>query len=225
MLRRRALLVAAAAGAAFARPRAAAALGHGLGFDADAGLARDLIGRAIAVSALRDITQFAPMAWMDADGGDPKSVRFVEVPFPAMPAALAEHRVDAAFITEPFASRAKAHGRVLAAPFDAVAPQFQISVYVCTTAWAAAHPELARRFAAPIYRTGTYANVNHARTGELLMRIAKTDAEQLKVTPRASYAERADPATIEPVIDVARKYGAIANPIAPTALFVPEVLR
>lgn len=313
MDRRRALLVAAAAGAALARPRAAVALdtvrvatgpvdaaleaayAHGLGFDTEAGLAcevqllqsgaanvaavmggavdvglsnvltviaahdravplgivacaavyssknptslllvpddspvrtaRDLNGRTIAVSALRDITQFAPMAWMDANGGDSKSVRFVEVPFPAMPATLAEHRVDAAFITEPFASRAKAHGRVLAAAFDAVAPQFQISVYVCTNAWAAAHPELARRFAALIYRTGTYANVNRTRTRELLMQIAKIDADQLKVTPRASYAERADPATIGPVIDVARKYGAIANPVAPAALFVPEVLR
>lgn len=187
--------------------------------------ARDLNGKTVSVSALRDITQFAPMAWMDANGGDPKSVHFVEIPFPAMPAALAEHRVDAAFITEPFASRAKEHARVLAPAFDAIAPQFQISVYVASLAWTAAHPDLARRFAALIYRTAAYANVNRTRTGEILMQIAKIDADQLKVTPRATYAERADPASIKPVIDIALRYGAIAATVAPAALFAPEVLR
>ncbi|HXQ23567.1 MAG TPA: ABC transporter substrate-binding protein [Candidatus Acidoferrales bacterium] len=187
--------------------------------------ARDLNGRYVAVSALRDITQFAPMAWMDANGGDAKSVHFVEIPFPAMPVALAEHRVDAAFITEPFATRAKDHARVLAPAFDAIAPQFQISVYAASFSWTAAHPELARRFAALIYRTGAYANVNRTRTGEFLMQIAKIDADQLKITPRATYAEHADPAAIKPVIDVALKYGAIAAPVAPASLFSPEVLR
>ncbi len=187
--------------------------------------ARDLNGKTVAVSALRDITQFAPMAWMDANGGDPKSVHFVEIPFQAMPATLAEHRVDAAFITEPFATRAKEHARVLAAAFDAVAPQFQISVYVASLAWTAAHPDLARRFAALIYRTAAYPTVNRARTGEILMQIAKIDADQRTGTPRATYAERADLASIKPVIDIAFRYGAIATwPVAP-ALFAPEVLR
>ncbi len=57
------------------------------------------------------------------------------------------------------------------------------------------------------------------------MQIAKIDADQLKGTPRATYAERADLASIKPVIDIAFRYGAIAAPVAPAALFAPEVLR
>jgi NitT/TauT family transport system substrate-binding protein len=187
--------------------------------------ARELNGKTIAVAALRDVSQFAPMAWMDANGGDSKSVKFVEMPFSAMPVALADHRFDAAFLTEPFASRAKDHARVLAPVFDAIAPQFLTSAYVSTTTWSAAHPELARRFAALIYRTGAYANVNRTRTGEILMQIAKIDADQLRVTPRATFAERLDPAAIKPMIDVAARYGAIAAPVAPLSLVVPEVMR
>lgn len=187
--------------------------------------ARDFAGRTIAVASLGDLAQFGPMAWLDANGGDSTAVHFVEMPFAVMPVALAEHRVDAAVVTEPFATRARESARVIAPAYDAIGARFLISVYFATPAWPAAHPEVARRFAALIYRTAAYANANHARTGELLMRLARLTPGQLAVTPRAIFAEGPDPALIAPLIDVAVKYRALANAVAPASLFAPEVLR
>jgi NitT/TauT family transport system substrate-binding protein len=187
--------------------------------------ARDLNGHTIAIPTLMDLSQFGPMAWMDKNGGDSKTVRFVEIPFPAIPAALAAHRIDAAVVTEPFASIARASSRSLVSAFDAIGQQFLISGYFSTPAWATAHPEIARKFAAMIYRTAAFANANPARTGDLLMKITRMEPEQLRVSPRAIFAERPDPAMIQPLIDVAVKYGALGSAPAPASLFAPEALR
>ena len=41
-------------------------------------------------------------AWIQATGGDPDKVTFLEVPFPQMEDALRQQRVDAAFMVAPF---------------------------------------------------------------------------------------------------------------------------
>jgi hypothetical protein len=46
------------------------------------------------------------------NGGDSSTVNFVEIPFPAMPAALETGRIDAASVAEPFIGVAKKNGRI-----------------------------------------------------------------------------------------------------------------
>ena len=45
--------------------------------------AKDFNGKSVAVSGLKNIAQITASAWIDANGGDSKTVKFVEVPFPA----------------------------------------------------------------------------------------------------------------------------------------------
>ena len=51
--------------------------------------AKDLTGKTIAVTGLKTISQFAPMAWIDQHGGTSASVQWIEVPPPSLAAALA----------------------------------------------------------------------------------------------------------------------------------------
>ena len=44
------------------------------------------------------------MAWVDKNGGSATKVKFVEIPFPNMEAALVAGKVDAISIQEPFAA-------------------------------------------------------------------------------------------------------------------------
>ena len=50
---------------------------------------KDLNGKTIAVIALNGITHIAARAWIDQNGGDSATAKFIEVPPPAMPAASA----------------------------------------------------------------------------------------------------------------------------------------
>jgi NitT/TauT family transport system substrate-binding protein len=63
--------------------------------------ASDLVGKIVAVNALKSITSIAVDAWLDANGVKPDSVKFLELPFAETSVALTSGRIDAAFISEP----------------------------------------------------------------------------------------------------------------------------
>src|SRR5579875_3703679 len=73
---------------------------------------RDMNGKTLGSSSLRDINSAATLAWIDKTGGDSKTVRVVEVPASAGAAFLEEHRVDAVTLNEPAVSQALATGKV-----------------------------------------------------------------------------------------------------------------
>ena len=57
--------------------------------------AKDLNGKTIAVSTLHSLADLGVRVWIDQNGGDSTTVKFIEVPFPAIPAAVDAGRVDA----------------------------------------------------------------------------------------------------------------------------------
>jgi NitT/TauT family transport system substrate-binding protein len=71
------------------------------------GSVKDLAGKTIAVNALDGLPQFLTDSVLAANGISPSQVHFVAVPFPAMGKALLAHRVDAAFMIEPFVTQAE----------------------------------------------------------------------------------------------------------------------
>ncbi len=56
---------------------------------------RDFNGKTVSVSAVKDSTWIGARMFIDASGGDSSSVRFVELPFSAVSAAVAAGRIDA----------------------------------------------------------------------------------------------------------------------------------
>jgi NitT/TauT family transport system substrate-binding protein len=183
--------------------------------------ARDLAGKTIGVDALKNITQIAVANWLDKNGGDSKGVHFIEMPFADMPGALATKRIDAAYIAEPAATRARTDSRVLAACYDAIAPTFLLGAWVARNDWIAAHPDIVKRFATVVQKCAAYSNANHEATLPILERITKIDPSVAAQMPRTAYAERLDPALIKPVIDVGVKYGIIDVGLRPEELIAP----
>ena len=64
--------------------------------------AKDLNGKKVAVNTRNGIVHVGVMEWIERGGGDPKTVQYVELPFPQMPPAITQGSVDAAAPTEPF---------------------------------------------------------------------------------------------------------------------------
>ena len=61
-------------------------------------------------------------------GGDPAKVKFVELPFPDMPAALQAGQVDAIFVVEPFLTAALGAGRRKVASATTSTPRPNLTV-------------------------------------------------------------------------------------------------
>jgi NitT/TauT family transport system substrate-binding protein len=121
--------------------------------------AADLPGRSVAVNTLQNIVDTTVRASVREAGGDPSSLRFVEMPFPDMPAALRGGRVDAAFMVEPFQSAARAQGaRSVASSYVDAAPDLTVAVYFTSTSLTSQNADLVRRFGEAMRESLAYAN-------------------------------------------------------------------
>jgi NitT/TauT family transport system substrate-binding protein len=119
---------------------------------------------------------------------------------------MAEGRIDAAFLIEPYATSFRATTRKLGWPYEAIGRHFLGAGYFSTQAWAAANPDLVQRFAAAIAEAGDWANKNEKLSAPILEKYAHVDADTLAVMHRAFYATTLSAADVQPTIDFAAKF-------------------
>jgi NitT/TauT family transport system substrate-binding protein len=164
--------------------------------------AHDLIGKTIAISALKDSTYLAASLYLAKNGIDPSSVHLIELPFSEMGPALQRGTVQAAVISEPSTTRAVIAGeaRVFTKIFDSIASSFLISGWFTTSDWYKKNTALAKRYAATIYDTARWANAHHDLSGAILQKYAHLDAETTRRMPRCTYTTSLDPQQIDPLL-------------------------
>jgi NitT/TauT family transport system substrate-binding protein len=116
--------------------------------------AKDLEGKTVAVNTLNNIVHLMVMAWIDKHGASSSKVKFVEVPFPQMEAALAGGKIDAISVHEPFATAAleKGQTRTLAQPWGDVLPKFLIASWFASEKWIVKNREMGQAFVRAINR-------------------------------------------------------------------------
>ena len=166
-----------------------------------------LNGKTVAVNVLKGSAQISMQAWTDKHGGDSTTIKWAEVPFAAMQAALEQGRVDCASIPQPFATTALATCRSLGLPNDGIAPRYLLGIYVALGSWIAAHRDAARRINSALLATSRWYNVDPAVTVNALAAITKQDPAQIAKSPRLYMGEAITPQLLQPVIDVGAKYG------------------
>jgi len=175
--------------------------------------ASDLNGKTLASAGLNDLAQLGVMVWVDKNGGDIKSLKWVEIPNSAQAAAVIEHRVAACTMNEPAVTAAVATGKmhVFAAGFSAIAEHFPIGHYIAHADFYNANTELVRRWMRITYETAAYTNAHKAETAEMMADITKIQLPILQKMPRVNDATSTDPALLQPLIDVAAKFGYITR--------------
>ena len=148
-----------------------------------------LRGKTIAVNALKGLAVLLTSNVLNSYGVDPASVHFVVVPFPAMGAALAARRVDAAFMTEPFLSAAQDQAGVVPL-FDidqGAAQNFPIAGYVMTQAWAARNPATRGAFAAALARGQQVAATSRSAVEQVMIRALKVSKQAAATMALGTY--------------------------------------
>lgn len=174
--------------------------------------AKDLSGKTIAVGGLNIITHIAARAWIDANGGDSSTVHFIEVPLPAMPAALQAGRVDAATFNpgiDPTMGKPGDPFRILAYTFNAYSAYFAAGVWFTSKSWLAAHPAEAAKFVGIMHDGARWAGAHAHESAQILASNLKEDPQAVESAARVDYGETVTPAMIQPVIDLCAKYDVI----------------
>jgi NitT/TauT family transport system substrate-binding protein len=171
----------------------------------------DCNGRTGVSPGLGDINSLAMMAWIDKNGGDSKTIKWVEVPGSALAGALAEHRVDFGLIQEPQLSGALEGGkvRILADAYAAVSDRWMTSSYVAQPEFASKNADAIRKFVRVTYEAAAYTNAHKAETAAMMSELTKIPLPVYQKMTRGDGSTSTDPSALQPIIDMAVRYKAI----------------
>ena len=89
---------------------------------------KDLNGKTVAVNGINNITMLPVEAWIDKNGGDSKTVKWIEIPIFQANDAVSAGKVDATVTGEPFITFGEDKGlRALFMDKNAIASRYVLS--------------------------------------------------------------------------------------------------
>lgn len=185
--------------------------------------AADLNGKIISTAGLNDLAQLGVIAWVDKNGGDITSLKWVEIPNSAQAEAVIEHRAAACTLNEPAITAAVETGKmhVFAEGFSAIGEHFPSGVYIAHADFFAAHPELVRRWMRVTYDAAIYTNAHKTETEAMMAEITKIPQAILHKMPRVNDGTATDPALMQPLIDAAAKYHFLTRSFPAKEAYIP----
>jgi NitT/TauT family transport system substrate-binding protein len=176
--------------------------------------AADLGGKSVAVNNLKNIGDTTVRASIRKAGGDPAAVQFVEMPLPDMPAAVANRRVDAAWVVEPFFTIAQDQGaRVVASNFVDAAPDLTVAVYFTTEQVATQQADLTRRFTAAITKSLQYAQDHPDEVRAILPSYAKIEPAVAARMTLPAWPQTINRESVQTLADLMQQDGLITEKV------------
>jgi len=142
---------------------------------------RDLKGRVFAIPSKYSNQNLVIHKVMQDEGLSPSDIRFVEMPPPDMPGALASKAIDAYFIGEPHAARAELDGtgRVLYYAKD-IWPHFISCVLVVTDRLVEQRPAVVKDLVRGIAESGEWAETHRLEAARLVSPYFRQDEQLLR---------------------------------------------
>jgi NitT/TauT family transport system substrate-binding protein len=170
----------------------------------------DMNGKTVGVPALNDVDTLSASVWVDKNGGDAKTLKFVEVSNTLAGDALAAHRIDLAVMQPPQLDAAVEAGkaRVLANAAISSTP-YAFSAYFANKDWAEKHPDAVRTFARVTYAAAAYTNAHPDETAAMMADVTKIPLAVFRKMARVRVATASDPSLMQPLIDAAAAYKVI----------------
>jgi NitT/TauT family transport system substrate-binding protein len=142
---------------------------------------KDLEGRVFAIPSKYSNQYLVIRKLMKDEGVNPAAIRFVELPPPDMPGALASKAIDAYFVGEPHAARAEldGSGRVLYHAKD-IWPHFISCVLVVTDRLIAERPAVVRDLVRGIAESGEWAEAHRVDAARLVSPYFRQDESLIR---------------------------------------------
>ena len=189
--------------------------------------ARDLTGKTFGSPALHDINSAIFMYWVDKTGGDSKTLQQVEAPASAGLGLLEQHRADVVMLTDPMASQALASGQVR----ELTHPYSVLGVPVATAGMAVLAPtvdanrDVYERFARAMREAVAFTNTHPDETVDIVAGFTGATPDAVRHSQRATSAAYLDPRALQPLIDIAAKYGLIDKSFPAADIISPAAVK
>jgi NitT/TauT family transport system substrate-binding protein len=178
--------------------------------DSPIGSVRDLTGKTIAVNTLKNVNEIVLKANLEAQGVVPDSLRYAELGFPEMIAAVTQHRVDAALVIEPFATIGQSQGlRVLFRPYVGARPNLGVGTYSANERYIADNPAVIKAFREAAAQTADHITAHPDEYRAALPRLTNIQAN---LAPRVNipvWGPSIDMASLDFFADRMVRYGLV----------------
>jgi len=189
--------------------------------------ARDLNGKTISVPGLNDIGRIGIANWVDANGGDSSTLRFIELPVSSVLPALEQGRIDAGAAFEPQLSQAVAaeKARFVGDFMGSLGGTVLESAFFTSDEFMKKNRAAIERFSKVMKQATAYTNSHQVQTAEFLATFTGLDIDSIRRSKRAVIGTSLDPRYIQPTINAAAKYKVISQVFDARELLSEEPAR
>jgi NitT/TauT family transport system substrate-binding protein len=174
--------------------------------------AKDLEGRTVATNTLKNIVDTSVKQIVRRAGGDPAKVKFVEVPFPDMAAALDAGRVQGIFVVEPFLAACRAKNWTTVGSYATLAPQLPVAAYFTSTQLIQTESDLVTRFTEAMKESLAYAGSHPDRVRQIVTTYTTIKADAAAAMTLPTFRADLDRAALDKVNQVLVTEGLLAAP-------------
>ena len=197
---------------------------------------KDLKGKTFAIPSKYSNQYLVILKLMEDQGLKPEDIKFVELPPPDMPGALAAKAIDAYFVGEPHAAKAELDGtgRVLYHAKD-IWPHFISCVLVVTEKLIKEKPEIVRDLVRGIAESGEWAETHRLEAAKVVSPYFRQDEKVVRYVltqppDRVSYRMLTPTdEDLQKIHDMAIKAGVLTKPISMSDLidreFIPKDIK
>lgn len=169
--------------------------------------AKDLSGKTVSVNALGGIGQIGISEAVALDGGDPSTIKFVQLGFDQVAAQLAAGQIDAGMAGSPFMQQIIGAGGSLVSDFihDTGLGTNEL-VIAASGKLTSDHPETVTKFVTALTAATAWMNANHDTVKTAMTQVLKTPAEAAAKTEFGTWGTDIDEPTIQKFADLLAKY-------------------
>jgi NitT/TauT family transport system substrate-binding protein len=173
-----------------------------------------LAGKTLAVNLTNNIQTLTINAVLKANGVNPALVKYVEIPFPDMPAALKAGKVDAISEVEPFITSAEQTdgAKSVLAQCQGPTAGIPLSGYYATQAWVQKYPRTALAFQHAIEEAQAAADANRNLVEEVLPTYTKITSRIAALISLPDYPTALEPVQLQRVANLMFSGGLLKSP-------------
>jgi NitT/TauT family transport system substrate-binding protein len=181
---------------------------------------KDLAGKNVAEVQLTSLNSLSVMVLAKQAGIDPHSIHQIQIPFPQMPAALSQGRVQAAVIVAPFTQTALGEGAtVITHPNQVLFPNGTLTCLDAMSSYISANPTIVSEFRAAMDESVTYSATHESVVKQTLakgLNLPMAVAE--KQILATNFSTTFNTASITQIENDMKQFGIITSAPAPSSL-------
>jgi NitT/TauT family transport system substrate-binding protein len=183
--------------------------------------AKDMNGKIFSIDVLGGLPYVSVRTWIDKNGGDSSTIKFVELAFSEMTQAVNSGRVDASEMNvayDPLIGKPNDPLHLLGNSYESLGPRYCSSIWFSTNDWVTKNPDAARKFVAAMKLAAIWANAHPHESALMLSPHIKQRVADIEASTRVLYGVDMTPDLVQPVIDAAAKYGELKSRFPATEL-------